>query len=231
MKKPPFDNVLVRRAFARATDRKAIVNALGGIHIPAKSWIPPGMLAHNPKIGLEFNPSKAKKLLAKAGYPEGKGFPKVSLFFAYSPESLKVSEVLKETWRRVLNVDVELESTDWKTFLAKLSVDPPPLYRLGWGADYPDPNNFMDLFTSWSGNNHTGFANPEYDRLIELAVREMDERKRVELYTKAQKILLEQEVAIIPLFWSVAAVLKKPYVHINFNPLDVIYFDEVFFKE
>ncbi len=229
VKKAPFDNVYVRRAFAYATDRKAVVKALGGIQIPATSWIPPGMLAHNPEIGLPFDPDKAREMLEKAGFPRGRGFPKVKLYFNHSPENRKISEVLKETWRRVLGVDVELESMEWKMYLVTLVREKPSLFRLGWGADFPDPHNFMDLFTSHSGNNLTEFRNKKYDELISLASQIKDERKRVELYNMAQKILLEEEVAIIPLFWGVSALLKKEYVKIKFNPLDIIYYDEVEF--
>jgi oligopeptide transport system substrate-binding protein len=229
--KKPFDNVHVRRAFAYATNREAVVRALGGIQIPATSWIPPGMLAHNPNIGLPFDPQKAKEELKKAGYPDGKGFPEVRLFFNHSPENRKISEVLKETWRSVLGIDVKLESMEWKMFLSTLVNQKPELFRLGWGADFPDPHNFMDLFTSQSGNNHTGFANKRYDELIMLASEELNEEKRIQLYNEAQKILLEEEVAIIPLFWGVSAILKKPFIKIKFNPLDIIYYDEVEFIE
>ncbi len=116
-------------------------------------------------------------------------------------------------------------------FLSTLVNQKPELFRLGWGADFPDPHNFMDLFTSQSGNNHTGFANKRYDELIMLASEELNEEKRIQLYNEAQKILLEEEVAIIPLFWGVSAILKKPFIKIKFNPLDIIYYDEVEFIE
>ncbi len=231
VKKRPFDDVHVRRAFAYATNREAVVRVLGGIQIPAISWIPPGMIAHNPNIGLPFDPDKAKEELKKSAYPDGKGFPEVKLFFNHSPENRKISEVLKETWRSVLGIDVKLESMEWKMFLSTVVNQKPELFRLGWGADFPDPHNFMDLFTSQSGNNHTNFANKRYDELIILASQELNEEKRIKLYDEAQKILLEEEVAIIPLFWGVSAILKKPFIKIKFNPLDIIYYDEIEFIE
>lgn len=227
--KKPFNDVHVRRAFAYAVDRNAVVKALGGIQIPATSWIPPGMLGHNPSVGLPFDPKRAKEELALAGYPDGRGFPAVKLYFNHSPENRKISEVLQDTWRKVLGVNVVLESMEWKTFLYTVVNEKPSLFRLGWGADFPDPHNFMDLFTSNSGNNHTGFADEEYDRIISIASQTHDETKRQELYTRAQKILLEEKVAIVPLFWGVNVGLRKPYIKIKHNPLDVIYFDEIDF--
>ena len=227
IKKKPFDNVHLRRALAHSVDRTSIVKALGNVDIPATSWIPPGMLAHNPNIGLEFDPEKAKSELQKVKLDKQQ---KLKLYFNQSPENTKISEVLKESWRKILNLDVEIESMEWKMFLSTLNSDPPPLFRLGWGADFPDPSNFMDLFTSSSGNNYTAFASEEYDEIIEKASEERNEQKRIELYNMAQKILLEKEVAIIPLFWSTTNALKKKNLVLELNPLDIIYLDETYFK-
>ncbi len=230
VQKKPFDNPRVRRAFAYATDRSAIVNALGGVHIPATSWIPPGMLAHNPNIGLPYDPGKAKAEFESSGAKK-ENFSGVKLYFSHSPETRKIAEVIKDTWRRVLGVDIGLESMEWKMYLFTVANEKPSLFLLGWGADFPDPNNFMDLFISASGNNHTGFASRQFDTLIDLASRTYDEAERIRIYNEAQKILLEDEVAIIPMFWGVSALLKKPNVKMNFNPLGVIYFDEVYFVD
>ncbi len=225
IEKPPFDDIHVRKAFAYAVSRNAIINAIGGIQIPATSWIPPGMFAHNPEIGLNFDERKAQEEFRKSKYYAK--FPDVKLYFSHSPEVRKIAEVLKETFRRILNVNVELESMEWKMYLRTIVNQKPPLFLLGWGADFPDPHNFMDLFLSNSGNNHTGFKDPEYDRIIEIASQTFDEEERKRLYDRAQKILLEEKVAIVPQFWGVSAILKKPNIKIKFNPLDVVYFDEV----
>ena len=82
-----------------------------------------------------------------------------------------------------------MENQEWKVYLKQLQNNPPAIFRLGWGADYPDPDNFMKLFTANSGNNHTRWKNKKYDQLLELAARELDTRKRAKLYDEAQKIL------------------------------------------
>lgn len=219
-----LNDVSFRRALAYATSKEAIINAIGGIQIPAKSWIPPGMLAHNPDIGIPFDLQKAKDEISKS-----KKIPqKIKLYFSHSPETRKIAEVIKENWRKI-GVDVELESMEWKTYLSRLVQEKFPIFLLGWGADFPDPHNFMDLFLSDSGNNHTGFANKVYDELIEKASEETDIDKRIQMYNMAQKILLEEEVAIIPTFWGVSARLKRKNLKIEYNPLEIVYLDEIEF--
>lgn len=213
-------DVNLRRALAHAIPRSKIVKVLGGVDTPATSWIPPGLLGHSPKIGLGFNPEETREYLRKAKIPK-----KLSLYFNASPENKKIAEVLKEVWRKYLGLNVELESMEWKMYLSMLAADPPALFRLGWSADFPDPHNFMDIFTSNSGNNHTGFASQEYDVVILEASEETEPEKRKELYEKAQRILLENEVVIIPLFWSTQNALIR--ANIKLNPLGILYLNEI----
>lgn len=219
-KKSPFDSKVVRKAFAMAVDKEEIIKVIGS-GIPTNSWIPPGMLAHNPSIGLKFNPEKAKELLKSSG-KEIKG---VSLYYNYTPENNLIAQNLQEQWMRNLGIRVTLEVMEWKAYLQMIKLSPPLLYRLGWAADYPDPDNFMTLFTSTSGNNHTEWKNERFDTLVELARAEKNLMRRIELYNEAQKILLEEEVPIIPLFFTTNNYLVHPCVK-NFNPgpLDIISF-------
>ena len=216
----PFDDVRVRKAFAMAIDRSVFPRILHGGEQPTTSWIPPGMLAHNPKIGLTYNPPEARRLLREAGYPDGKGFPKVTVSYNTLEHHKMVAEAIQGMWQRNLGVVVQLENQDWKVFLKKLETDPPPVFRSGWGADYPDPDNFMKLFTSLSGNNHGRWKNPRYDELLEAAAREMSEKKRARLYDEAQKILCETDVAIMPLFVVVEnTVLNPRFTGLEYNSM------------
>jgi oligopeptide transport system substrate-binding protein len=231
VKKPPFEDARVRRAFAQAIDREEIVKILKGGEIPAVSWIPPGMLAHNPSIGLRFDPSAAKRLLAQAGYPEGQGVPAVTAVFNTSPVNSLIAENLQAQWKRNLNVEVGLDNLEWKVFLDRLQTDPPALFRLGWGADYPDPDNFMVLFTTDSGNNRTRWGTPRFDALVARAASEPDPDRRIALYDEAQRILVEEDVPIIPLFVSVQNILIKPYVKdLNLNAMELLYLKTVSLK-
>ncbi|HEX3036058.1 MAG TPA: peptide ABC transporter substrate-binding protein [Thermodesulfobacteriota bacterium] len=230
VKKPPFDNPLVRRAFSAAIDRERLVQLIQGAGVASTSWIPKGMLAYNPEIGIDFNPEKAKSWLAEAGYPNGKGFPRVAFLYPDVGNNRIVSEALQSMWKRYLGVEAELENQEWKVYLSTINTDPPPLHRAGWGADFPDPHNFMNLFECNSGNNRTRWCNSEYDRLVEKAAEERDLRKRIELYDEAQKILTQTDVPIAPMFISIQYSMIKPYVDgLEPNPLDLILFDKVSF--
>ena len=113
-------------------------------------------------------------------------------------------------------------------FLRELAASPPAVYRLGWGADFPDPDNFMNLFTSWSANNHTNWENSKYDELVLEAARETDVSRRQELYAAAQRILCEDDAPIVPLFVSsVNLVVGERLRGFEPNPMDLLYLDQV----
>ncbi|MGH7796616.1 MAG: peptide ABC transporter substrate-binding protein [Candidatus Binatia bacterium] len=216
----PFDNPTLRKAFAMAIDREVLPKILQGGPTPATSWIPPGMLAHNPEIGLRFNPAQARRLLKEAGYPDGKGLPPIVLGYNTDEEKKLVAEAIQSMWQKHLGVVVRLENQEWKVFLKKLQTDPFSIFRSGWGADYPDPDNFMKLFTSNSGNNHGRWKNSRYDRLLDLAAREPDAKKRSQLYDEAQKLLTEVDVAIVPLYWkSEATMLNPKFTGLEYNSM------------
>ena len=167
---------------------------------------------------LQFNPQKAQLLLAQAGYPKGENFPEVTIVYDSRDDNKVVAENLQQQWKKNLNVKLFLENQEWKVHLRQLRDDAPHLWRLGWGADFPDPDNFLNLFTSYSGNNLTRWKNQRYDKLIELGASEMDPQKRLSYYKEAQEILTEKDVPIISLFMEAQNILLKPYVkgyHIN----------------
>ncbi len=226
--KKPFDDVRVRQAFAHAVDRSQITSLLKGGQIPTTSWIPKGMPGYEPKIGLDFNLSKAKKLLAEAGYPDGKGFPNVTFMFDTRDDHKMIAERLQSMWKKNLGVDLKAQNEDWKVYLNRLKADVPQMFRLGWGADYPDPDNFMNLFTSYSDNNHTHWKNKEYDKLIEQAAGESSMPKRLAIYKKAQVMLTEQDAVIVPLFVDALNVLISPTVkNLSLNAMDQLDLKEV----
>lgn len=219
--KAPFNDVRVRKAFAHAVDRSQITSLLKGGQIPASSWVPKGMPGFDGKIGLGFDVKKAQALLAEAGYPGGKGFPSVTFLFDTRDDNKVIAERLQAIWKKNLGVDLKAQNEDWKVYLNRLKSDVPPMFRLGWGADYPDPHNFLDLFTSYSGNNYTQWKSAEYDKLIQQAAGESAMPKRLAAYRKAQEMLLEQNVAIIPLFQDALNVLVSPAAKgVQLNAMD-----------
>ena len=232
VKKPPVNDPKVRKALAMAIDRSYIPEILQGDQLPARSFIPPGMLGHNPEIGYKFNPEKARQLLAEAGYPDGKNFPAITIAFNTHQVNQLICEYVQAQWQKNLHITVYLRNMEWKVFLKELELDPPQVFRLGWIADYPDPDNFARVFIGESGNNHTEWKSNEYDQLVELASQINDQEKRKKLYDKAQKILIERDCVIIPLYFYVQNWLIKPYVKgLELNPMGLFYFHKVWIEK
>jgi len=232
VQKSPLNDPRVRKALAMAIDRSQIPKILQGGQIPAKSFIPPGMFGHNPKIGYDFNPKQAGELLKQAGYESGKKLPPITLMFNIQQEHQLICEYVQAQWQAHLGITVYLKNMEWKVFLKELDLDPPQVFRLGWVADYPDPDNFARVFTSQSGNNHTNWKNLVYDQLVELGVQETDPEKRRAIYNRLQRILLEEECVIVPLYFYVQNWLVKPYVQgLEFNPLGILYFQSVWLEK
>ena len=139
-----------------------------------------------------------------------------------------IGEFLQAQWKEHLNVEIQLESQEWKVFLNRLQVDPPQIFRLGWGADFPDPDNFMNLFISSSGNNRLRWSNPRYDKLVALGATLIDPEERQRVYDKAQRILTETDAAMIPLFVATQNLLIKPYVKgFEMNSMELMYLKKV----
>ena len=227
--KPPFDNQLARAAFSHAINRNVYPKVLKRGEVPATSWIPPGLKDfYSPEIGRDYNPDLAKELLSKAGYPNGKGFPKVKMYFPTREDAKLIAEASQALWKKILNVNVEIVNLEWKVYLSSLQQDPPHLFRMSWGADYPDPDTFMSVFTSTAGNNHGRWKNKTYDHLVTQATKTLDLNVRKSLYKKAQKILLEEDVAIVPLLFNTQVLLNKPWIkNFQFNAMDLVYFDQI----
>ena len=134
-------------------------------------------------------------------------------------------------WKEYLGIKVNLINEEWKVYLSTINTDPPEIHRAGWGADFPDPHNFMNLFTCTSGNNRTGWCNPKYDELVEEAAQETAPEKRKALYDEAQIILTEIDVPIAPFYVSMQQNLIKPYVvGLEPNLLDMVLFNKASFN-
>lgn len=211
--KAPFNDVRVRKAFIQSFDRSYVPKLFQGGEQPIRSWISPGLVAHNPQIGLGFDVEQARQLLREAGYPEGKGFPVVELLYANTtPENRQMAEIAQFQWKKHLGVKVELKNVEWKVFLKQLDDDPPQIFRLQWYVDYPDPDSFLGVFISESGNNHTQWTSKQYDAWVKQAAVVLDPTARLALYNQAQKLLLEEAAAILPLYVIPKSYLLKPDV-------------------
>lgn len=212
VKKPPFNDVKVRHAFAMAIDRKQITDLLAGGQQPLSGWIPTGMMGFDAAAGIKFDPEKARQLLDQAGFKDRAKLPKIALGFNTNENHQRVAENVQAQLKKNLGIEVQIENEEWKVYLNQLKSDAPSLFRLGWLADYPDPDNFMNLMTSYSDNNKTGWANKKYDDMIETAASTIAKDKRIKIYADAQKLLTETDTPVIPIFSDVRPILLSSRV-------------------
>lgn len=230
-KKPPFDDKRVRHALSLAIDRKAIIdNVTKRNETPAFSFVPKGTQGYSTTAKLEENVIRAKELLAEAGYPNGEGFPKITLLYNTSDAHKSIAEALQYMWEKNLNIHVELVNQEWKVFLKARASDEFNLVRLGWVGDYLDPNAFLEIFTTDSGNNMSKWSNAEYDSYIEQANSTLDQEKRFAYFDKAENILMD-ELPVLPIYFYNSAYLKQPSVKnwtpnlIDFHPYNNLYLE------
>ncbi len=208
----PFDDARIRKAFSIAIDRDSLVREIvKGGQVPALGFCPK-MHGYDGVSGPGYDPETARKLLGEAGYPGGKDFPKVDLLFNTDEGHKQIAEAVAQMWKENLGVTVGLCNTEWKVYLDDVSNLNYQIARAGWIGDYTDPNTFLDMFVTGGGNNNTGWSNAEYDRLIADAAREIDMGKRMELFRKAEKILVCDELPVIPFYFYVKQDLLKPWV-------------------
>lgn len=211
-RKPPFNNLKVRKAFSHAIDRKQVTDLLAAGHAPLSSWVPKGMFGHEEDAGLKFDPELAKKLLDEAGFKDRAKFPRVSLAFNTNENHQRVAENVQAQIKKNLGIEVQIQNEEWKVYLSRLRTDTPSIYRMGWLADYPDPSTFMSLMTTESENNHTGWGNKKYDQLVSEAGAVLDQEKRRTMYSEAQKILTEDEVPVFPVYSAVRHIMLSDRV-------------------
>lgn len=214
-KRAPFDNPKVRQALSLAIDRQTFIEKIRrGVGKPALSWIPPGMPGHQPDLGKEFafNPAKAKQGLADAGYPDGKGLPPISMQYASTGANPLMAEFTQAQFKDNLGLEIKLEPMDPPEFSKLVSGNRHHMAFFGWGADYPDPDNWLpELFGTGAGNNHTQYSNPQLDALMKRAISEVDPAKRMEAWAQAQKTVVD-DAPVIFLFHDERFLLVKPYV-------------------
>lgn len=229
MTKPPFDDVQVRQAFAMAIDRPSMVeNVLKGGQEPAHSFVSPGnfgTVADDMEIGsfllmssYDEQVQEAQAILAEAGYPEGEGL-NVLLMHNTSEGHAQIAQAVQAMWKEAFpQAQITIENQEWAVYLKTLLPDAPDeekphVYRMGWCADYPDSNNWLnEVFHSKSDQNYAKFNNPEFDALVEEAAFEADPATREELYRQAEELLIDEDVAIAPIYYYTYVRLYKPWL-------------------
>lgn len=211
----PLDDRRIRQALVYAIDWQALIqDVFFGRYTPARGILPPGTQGFNPNIkGYPYDPQKAKELLSEAGYPGGRGLPAITIW-----SSVKLERVVQEheqikRYLEAVGIRAEFQYlTDWPAFSKRLAEGKLPVFLYAWYADVPDPDNFLTkLFHSQSPRNFFGYANPEVDRLLIQARSVNDLQRRVDLYRKAEQLIMD-DAPIIPSLHYTYERLFQPYV-------------------
>ncbi len=210
--RPPLNDRRVRRALSLAVDRESLVrNVVHGGQVPAYGVSYPGTAGYVPRARLTGTTADARRLLAEAGFPGGKGFPRLELLYNTSQNHRVIAEAIQQMWRRELGIDISLRNEEWKVYLDSQDTRNFDLQRGGWIADYVDPHVFLEIWTSTNLNNDTGFANANYDRLFAAALAARDDAARYEIYQQMDALLVE-ELPILPIYFYTRVLAMSPKV-------------------
>ena len=231
----PFDNPKVRRAFALAIDRTAMVEkvAMGG-QKPAVAFIPYGI----PGVGADkdfraegkaflperADPEAAKKLLAEAGYPDGKGFPKVAYKYNLSSTNKAIAEALQAMWKQNLGVEVGLANEEWKVFIDTRMQKNFDIARHAYLVDFFDAGSLLELWMTGFPENVANYSNAEYDALMKDSLKQMDRSKRMENMHKAEEILM-RDLPVLPLYFYSTPYMQSARVKgVYISPRNWVFF-------
>ncbi|MFD0616356.1 peptide ABC transporter substrate-binding protein [Paenibacillus sp. GCM10027629] len=238
----PFDNAKIRKAFAMSIDRQQIVDKVTlGEQIPAFGFVPPGIKGESAQFRDEHKDSElmkpdyaeAKKLLEEGMKEKGyTTLPQITLIHNQSDGHKKIAQAVTDMWKQNLGVTVKVESQEWGVFLKNRTNGNYQIARSGWGADYNDPMTYLDMWVTKGGNNDAKFSNPEYDKLIKEAKATSDNKVRMENFAKAEKILIQDNQVILPIYYYTTIGLVKPNLKGMFHDFNgSIHFNNAYFEK
>jgi len=230
----PFADVRVRQALSMALDKRPIVENVTRLGEPITSdYIPVGVFpGYDSPPGLPYDVKRAQQLLAEAGYPGGKGWPRISLLYNTGAHHADVAQIVRRQWLENLGIDLELEGVELKIFGERLHNKDYAIARASWIGDYMDPSTFTDKYVTNGGNNDSGWSNAAYDDLLKRAAEVATQPKlRLAKLAEAEKILLEEQ-PIIPIYHYVNADLRRAGVKgIKENPRNNVNFRDVYVEK
>ena len=223
--KNPMADVRVRQAMAMSVDKAFITKKITRMgEQPADLYIPPNTIPGYTSLpGLGHDVDRARALLAEAGYPNGRGFPKLPILFNTENTTRgQIAQALKQQWKQTLGIDIEIEGIEGKIFHQNVSAKEYAIATVAWFGDYPDVSTFTDKYLSDSLNNDSGWADPAYDALLAQAAKEGDVKKRFDLLRQAEH-MINIQVPIIPIYYYVNAILVGPRLHgVTVNPRSMV---------
>ena len=210
--RPPLNDPRVRRALALTIDRAALAQSvLQGSRAPAMVMTPPGTGGYTARAAVATNVPEARKLLADAGFPGGQGLPVVDIQARTDEIMPRVAEALQAMWQRDLGFRTTVSALEQKTWIQNQQTVNYGISTAAWTADFPDPVNFLGMFTENSAYNWTGWKNAGYDKLMDTAAATADAKQRFELFQQAEALLLG-EAPVTPLFFGAQTYLVHPAV-------------------
>ena len=238
-----FKDIRIRKAFCYAVDRESLVqDVLRGDGEPAIHGVIPNFPGYDNTgiIGYDFNPEKARALLAEAGYPDGKGFPELTLTLSDGGGiNTRISEALYRMFQQNLGIHVTIDVIPFVTIQDKMRAGVMEFSRRGWVADYPDASTFLEMYygrtvpkdkSAPSMVNTSRYVNAKFDALFEQAMQAGDEKERVRLYQECDRILLE-DAAFLPLYYAdYVRLVKANVVGLPINAMDYRDLSNVFFS-
>lgn len=210
--KNPVSDVRVRQALCMAIDKQALVERVTRMgEKPATTYVPVGTIPgyQQTRPGLPFDAARARRLLAEAGFPNGEGFPAISLLFnSNSPTRRDYCQFLKSQWKAHLNIDVDLRSQESKAYSAAVRDESYILAAAGWYGDYTDPSTFTDKYRRDGGNNNSNWGPQKHEDLLDAAERELDPVRRYDILEEAEA-MINEDLPIIPLYQLVNITLYR----------------------
>ncbi|MEE8422589.1 MAG: peptide ABC transporter substrate-binding protein [Dehalococcoidia bacterium] len=210
---PMLSDPRVRQALAGAFDRTEYAEVVReGAVLPAYAWVPPGMPGHDSEAGRQYADAIAasQQLLVDAGYPGGEGL-EITILDSTGDTSDQRDAWFKDQWETNLGISVKINQLERSTYFAERNAGNYQVTLGGWGADYPDPQNWLPLFKTGGLLNSGNFSDADFDRLIAAADVELDNAKRIDLYKQAQVVMLDQ-LPFSPLYHGRHNILVKPWV-------------------
>ncbi|MFW6228663.1 MAG: peptide ABC transporter substrate-binding protein, partial [Alkalispirochaeta sp.] len=199
----PLDDPRVRKALSMAIDRDLLVETVTKAgEIPAYTIVPE-MTGYPGIDGVDEDVEEARELLAEAGFPNGEGFPELTLLYNTHESHKAIGEFIQQQWLNNLNVDITLENQEWATYLASRREHQFDIARAGWIGDYQDPNTFLDMFITGGAMNGGQYSNDEFDRLVSEAARMPAGDERFDALRRAETIFIEEDMGVMPIYYYV----------------------------
>ena len=231
--KAPFDNALVRKAFNLAIDRTSLINDVVQIPAePAYSFIAPGYVVDGKdfvdgrstfELSATADVAAAQAALTEAGYPNGEGFPEITLSYYTNDTVKKVVEALAEMLQTNLNIKINISNEEWAIYYPNVQAGNFDLCAMGWSADYLHPMTFLPLLKTGDINNLGKYSNPDYDALVAKAQKEVDPAKAMTIMQDADN-LASAQYPMLNLYYKANMMLMKSYVQGYYlNASDMLY--------